>query len=465
MQYISKKILLVIILGVSIFISCKKTDKGTPAPTPPPPPPPVTLADKIKDTTLLYARDIYLWYKQIPADLNPRTFADPDAIMKKIREFSMEPGYPKAVDHFSFAMKQAEWNNVSSGISGDFGIDVFFFNSPAVTTDLRVKSVERESPAGKAGVKRGWRITKINGSTNINAADQASLNAVVDGVFYSSTTSFTFLKPDGTSLDLTLNATSYQTHPVMADSVYTISGKKIGYLVFDSFIGDTVEIKSELNRVFTRFSTSAVNDVVIDLRYNGGGYVSLAALLSNYLVPSSDNGSLMMRQEYNDKYSQYNSSTNFAKVGNVNLSRVFFIVSSGTASASELVINNLKGLSDIEVKLIGRDNTYGKPVGYFPIPVGDWYIFPVSFKTVNKIGQSNYYNGFTPDAIKADGLDKNWGDITETSLASAIKYITTGAFRLQTEPSYQELPEITNANLTLDKHSFKGTIDTRKILR
>lgn len=458
----SKKILLVLILGLSIVSSCKKTDKGT-TPTPPPPPPPVTLADKIKDTALMYARDIYLWYKQIPADFNPRSYADPDAIMKKIREYSIEPGYASGVDRFSFAIKQAEWNNVSSGISGDFGLDVFFFNSPTVTTDLRVKSVERESPAGKSGVKRGWRITKINGSSNINAADQASLNAVVDGVFYSTSTSFTFLKPDGTTVDISLNAASYQTHPVMADSVYTISGKKIGYLVFDSFIGDTVEIKSELNRVFNRFTTAAVNDVIIDLRYNGGGYVSLAERLSNYLAPSSATGSLMMKQEFNDKYSQYNSSTYFGATGTLNLPRVFFIVSSSTASASELVINSL--LPVMDVKLIGRNATYGKPVGYFPIPVGEWYIFPVSFKTVNKAGQSNYYNGFTPTALIADGLDKNWGDITETSLASAIKFITTGAFRLQAEPAYQELPQITNANLILDKHSFKGAIDTRKIVR
>ena len=119
----------------------------------------------------------------------------------------------------------------------------------------------------------------------------------------------------------------------------------------------------------------------------------------------------------------------------------------------------------MDVKLIGRNNTYGKPVGYFPIPVGDWYIFPVSFKTVNKNGESNYYNGFAPHALIGDGLDKNWGDITETSLASAIKYITTGAFRYQADAVYREQPQVTNANAELDKHAFKGTISTRKILK
>ena len=89
---------------------------------------------------------------------------------------------------------------------------------------------------------------------------------------------------------------------------------------------------------------------------------------------------------------------------------------------------------------------------------------PFTFKTVNKNGQSNYYTGFAPDATIADGLDKNWGDVTESSLASAIKYITTGAFRLANQPAYLEQPAVTNANSILDESSFKGTIVTGKKL-
>ncbi|MEO5783452.1 MAG: S41 family peptidase, partial [Ginsengibacter sp.] len=419
----NKRNLLLIMLALGIFTSCqKKIDAPFTNPTPTPTPTPVATAeDKIKDTTLLFARDIYLWYSQIPATFNPRSYADPDAIMKAIRPYSIEPGFPNPVDRFSFAMKQVEWNNLSSGSSDDFGFSIFFFTS----SDLRVKYVERDAPAGKAGIKRGWRIIKINGSTNI-ATDQATINTIVDAIFNSKTTSFTFQKPDGSNVDLTLNAASYQTHPVMVDSVYTINSKKIGYMVFNSFLGNTTEINNEFSRVFSRFASYGVNDVVIDLRYNGGGYVSLAEKLSNFLAPSSVSGSTMMIQQYNDKYAaQYNVTTKFNKAGSIDLPRVFFIVSSSTASASELVINNLKAV--IDVKLIGRNTTYGKPVGIFAIPVGDWYIFPVSFKTVNKNGQSNYYTGFAPDATVGDGLDKDWGDVTESDFASAIKYITTGA--------------------------------------
>lgn len=454
MQLKQNRFFLVIMLALSIFTSCKKnnsSDNGNTTTT-------VSAEDKIKDSALLYARDIYLWYNQIPSTFNARSYADPDKIMQAIRQYSMEPPNALPVDRFSFGMKQADWNNLSSGVSADFGFSIFFFTG----NDLRVKYVERESAAGKAGIKRGWRIVKINGSNNI-ATDDATINTIVNAVFYSTSTAFTFQKPDGTLVDITLNATSYQTHPVMADSVYTISGKKIGYLVFNSFLGDQTEISNELNRVFTRFATYGVNDVVVDLRYNGGGYVSLAEKLTNYLAPSTATG-VMMTQKYNDKYAaQYNVTTNFNKAGSVSLPRIIFIVSSSTASASELVINNLKAVMD--VKLIGRNATYGKPVGFFPIPVGDWYIFPVSFKTVNKNGTSDFYSGFTPDALVADGLDKNWGDVTETSLASAIKYITTGAFRLQADAGYKEVPQVITGNNLLDQPAFKGTIGATKILR
>ncbi|MEJ7823139.1 MAG: S41 family peptidase [Chitinophagaceae bacterium] len=459
MQHKNYRFLFIVLFSLSIFSACKKVQETPATPpviTPPPTTPVASADDRLKDSVLLYARDIYLWYNQIPASFNPRTFADPDAIMKGIRPFSMEPGFPNPVDRFSFASKKVEWDMVTSGIAGDFGIGIFFLSPD----DLRVKSVERESPAGKAGVRRGWRITKISGNNNITTSN---IPFVVDKIFSSNSTTFTFAKPDGSSVDITLNVASYKKHPVLVDSVYTVGSKKIGYLVFASFLGDTVEINSELNRVFNRFTNAGVNDVVVDLRYNGGGYVSVAERLSNYLAPSSANGSLMMKQQYNDKYSKFNTSVNFKKIGSLNLSRIFFIVSSSSASASELLINNLVPVMD--VKLIGRNKTFGKPVGFFPIPVGEWYIFPVSFKTVNKNGESNYYEGFTPNAIVADGLANDFGDVNEASLASAIKFITTGAYRLQSGQSYQELPQVSNGNLLLDEPMFKGSIGGKRSLK
>jgi carboxyl-terminal processing protease len=453
------KVILAFVAGLGIFSSCqKKLDATSPAIG-------STATDtgsvtaKIKDSSLLYAKDLYLWYNQIPSTFNAQNYADPNAIMEAIRAYSNEPGFTAPVDRWSFAYKQTDWDNVSSGVSQDFGLGIFF----RASDDLRVKSVESASPAGKAGIRRGWRITKINGSTSITTSD-ADINLIVKNVFQSNSTSFTFQKPDGTTTNITLNAATYQEHPVILDSVYTVANKKVGYFAFNSFLGDTTEIYNNFQKIFNRFSQQSVQDVIIDLRYNGGGYVDVSEKLADYLGNASADGNLMMTQKYNDKYTRYNTSTTFHKLGLVNLNRVFFIVSNSTASASELLINNLKPYLD--VKLVGPSNTYGKPVGFFPVPVGDWYVFPVSFRTTNKNGEGNYFNGLNVDSKVADGLDKDWGDVNEACLASALKYISSGSFRttgLRTD--LQVDAQVEADNLKLEGTSFKGAIGSVRNFR
>lgn len=198
-------------------------------------------------------------------------------------------------------------------------------------------------------------------------------------------------------------------------------------MVLDSFLGDSLDIAGDFNRVFTKFQNANISDVIIDLRYNGGGEVSLATLLSNYLAPAAANGNTMCSLVFNNKYTQLNETTKFSKKGSINLSRIFFIVSDHTASASELLINTL--LPYMNVKLVGTyEHTYGKPVGFFPLPIGDWYAFPVSFKTVNSQGNSNYYEGFKVDKVAYDGVNKNWCDVNENCLANVLQYINTGTF-------------------------------------
>lgn len=349
-------------------------------------------------------------------------------------------------------MKQTDWNNLSNGVSADFGMNVFFMQEG----DLRVKSVERGSPAGVAGIHRGWRITKINGSTNITTSNASFIS---NAVWYSQTGSFTFQKPDGGTVNLNLTAATYQEHPVYLDTVYTISAKKIGYLSFNSFLGDTAEVYSEFSRVFNKFATAGISDLIVDLRYNGGGYVSVQQRLADYLVPSTAGGQLMMKEQFNDRYTSYDQSDYFQKLGALNLSRIYFIVSKNTASASELLINNLKPF--VDVQLVGPSKTYGKPVGFFPIGVGDWYIFPVSFRSTNNQGQGNYFNGLDLNSQVSDGLDKDWGDVTETCLASAIKNITTGSYRVAATSG--ENVRIQSVNDVLSAPDFKGAVETRKM--
>lgn len=436
-----------LVAGLAVLMllgACRKNDNDSGGDTG------SSLADRIKDTSISYARDIYLWYNQIPSTFNARSYSDPNAIMEAIRQYSSEPGFTGPVDRWSFAVKQADWDNVSGGIAQDFGLNIFF----RVEGDLRVRMVEPASPAGQAGVRRGWRITKINGNSNITTSNASF---IVNAVYGSSAVNISFQKPDATTVDLALNAATYQDVPVMLDSVYDLGSRKAGYLLYHSFLGDSSATVNAFAQTFNKFISAGVDDVIVDLRYNGGGFVSYQRELANYLISTAGNGGLMMKQEFNNKYAQYNSSVNYSKKGTLNLSRVFFIVSENTASASELLINNLSPYMD--VILVGPDATYGKPVGYFDIPVGDWYIFPVSTRTTNKNGEGNYFNGFTPDHLVADGLDKDFGDISESCLASVLKYIGTGAFRMPAVAA-EPLPsaEVQRVNKTIGEKTFKGMI-------
>jgi carboxyl-terminal processing protease len=411
----------------------------------------------VKDTALMAARDLYLWNTQIPASFNARDYADPAAIMKAIQPFSIEPGFGAPVDKWSFAMKKTEWDQMSGGIgslvsgtgdAGDFGLSVFF----RTEGDLRVRLVEPNSPAGQAGIKRGWRITQINGNSNISTAGSSS---IVNNVYYSNSTAFVFTRPDGTNLSITLNAAHYAEKPLYMDTVYQLGAQKTGYLVFNSFLGNTAQINAEFQMVFNKFAAMQVTDLIVDLRYNGGGYVSLAEKLANYLVPYGNNGGLMMKQIYNSQNSQNNTNSYINKTGSLQISKIYFIVSRSTASASELLIHSLKPYMD--VRLLGPTATHGKPVGFFPISAGDWYVFPVSFRTSNKNGEGNYFNGLPVNAAVADGLDKDWGDVQESCLAAAIRNISTGSWP-RDQQAYQPPAAILNSNNQLDEPFIKISI-------
>lgn len=433
--------MLLAIIIMLIIASCKR-EISTPKPDPDPPTP--IVSSKVIDTAISYTKDIYLWYDQLPANMPVSQFKTLDSLMNYIKKYSRDTvagtGSIRNVDRWSFAILQSEWDKVSQGIAGDLGLSVFFFGSPSVTNDLRVKYVEKLSPAGKAGIKRGWRITKINDHSSITTSD-ADINYIVQNIFNSASATITFQKPDNTTQVITLNRATYQEQPIFVDTVYNQGTSKVGYMVFNSFLGDSTYFVNDLKKAFTKFTTAGISDMIVDLRYNSGGYVWVQQLLANYLVNNAANNRVMMIEQFNNKYTNFNDTAyfktsdnprvNFYAANKLNLNRLYFIVSKGTASASELLINNLKPYMSGGVKLIGA-NTEGKAVGFFNIPVGDYYIFPVSFKSVNGAGQGKYFDGLIPDGRSSDGLDKDWGDVNEACLRVALQGIGNNGVFLST---------------------------------
>jgi hypothetical protein len=376
----------------------------------------------------------------------------------------MEPGFTAPVDRYSFGILKTDWDNLSSGVSQDFGLEIFFdYITP---NTLRVKYVEPYGPAGLAGVQRGWQITAINGDTNIDTSS-ASITNIVNGIYNSSSSSITFKKGDGTSTTVALNAATYQTKPVLLDTVYTLPSENVGYLVLNSFLGDSTQIANDFAATLNKFQAANVSDVIVDLRYNGGGYVSWSQQLANMLAPTKANGQTMFTYQYNDKYTSYNTTTNFSGAGSLNLNRIFFIASDGTASASELLINNLTPFLPRQIVGFATQtgyHTYGKPVGFFNISDGDYYVFPISFRTINNVGTANYFNGFPFDKSTYDGLDKNWGDLQENCLAHVMYYIQNGAYNnlraLPNESYSGAVLSAEKADKLKSKRYFNGAVST-----
>ncbi|MFT4016282.1 MAG: S41 family peptidase [Agriterribacter sp.] len=423
----------------ALLVSCKKDGAG--------------IENLAKDSAWLYTQELYLWNQNLPSRFDARSYNDPNAVMVALRAYSTEPGFTGPVDRWSFAATKKEWDDISSGISGDFGFGIFF----NAANDLRVSYVEPASPAGQAGIQRSWRFTSINGNTTIDTS-ASNIARIANAIQNSNTGTFIFHRPDNTDTTITLTAAIYQEEPVLLDSIYNVGGNKVGYLVYNSFLGSISTMKSRFNTLFSKFSSAGVSDMIVDLRYNGGGYVELQNELANYLVPSAGNSGVMLKEEFNGKYSSvYDTTINYAKKGALNLSRIFFITTKNTASASELLINSLKPYMD--VKLVGRAS-HGKPVGFFPLSAGSWYVFPVSFRSVNKNGEGNYFNGLQPDATVSDGLDKNWGDTEEKCLASVLHYISSGSFSRISGREQQDML-IEPGNVKLGARKFRGAVDKR----
>jgi carboxyl-terminal processing protease len=371
----------------------------------------------VRDSVYFWAETAYLWYKNLPNanTLQPNNMPNADAVIAAVRSYSEKNTSGANLDRWSFVMDKKQWDNVASGKSYDHGIYFRF----APSGQLYVRQIFKNSAAGLAGVQRGWQVQKIAGLIPSN--DNGFISQF-NTALNSPTISIDFALPDGSVKNLSLKASDYQTDPVQAVNIFESDNKKIGYFCFTDFLGDNTS--NQLIALFQDFQAKGVTDLVIDLRYNGGGYVALAQQLMNQIAPSAANGKLMFSYEYNDKLNKtYGRATNFSLKNNININKVVVITSKNSASASELLINSLK--PHMDVKIVGS-NSHGKPVGFPVIPVMNFVVAPVAFKTVNSLGQADYYEGFTPDFPEIDDLTKPFGHPEEKCLKVALEYLKTG---------------------------------------
>ncbi len=458
-------VLVFIVAAGSLISSCKKSpSNSTPTPTDSTGNQPLSDADSLKylmyrtmevsfvdgGRDSMYDLPTYYWYSSVPS-LNPlsATYDSADVLLANMKTYAINPSTGKPFDKYSFLDHGQVAGEIQQGVAGDIGMQVTYAgDGTAQNTYLFVLYTDKNSPAGQAGITRGWQITAINGNDiSYDGSNGPHVNNVINAVYYDASASFTFKKPDGSSFTTTLSKVVYNIDPVLFDSVYTVGSKKVGYFVFNSFAavdngsGPTFT-RQELGRVFDKFQSAGISDLIVDLRYNGGGSVGTVEFLDSLIAPSSVAGKEMYHYLYNDKLTAMESQVGlqdkvlFQNGGSLNLDHVFFIGTGSTASASELTINNLRPYMD--VKLVG-DTTYGKPVGFFGFHLTDFPnggstekfladLYAINFETRNANNEGGYFNGMTPDASAVDYVDLPWGDPNDDNLLQIFNYISTGSY-------------------------------------
>jgi membrane-associated protease RseP (regulator of RpoE activity) len=284
------------------------------------------------------------------------------------------------------------------------------------------------SPAALAGVKRGDKITSVDGIDFVSGSDIATLN---EGLFPTKLAPHKMGFNDHAEIRMTpakyevVTVQNVKIIPTMRGNV----SENVGYFTFDTHIAKS---EGELIAAINQLKAANVTELVIDMRYNGGGLLYIASELA-YMIsnPKRTAGKTFERLTYNDKSTSQNWDYLFlsSDVSNLNLphldlSHVTILVTRGTASASESVINGLRGV-DVTVDLIGA-KTRGKPYGFLPQDNCGYTYFAIQFKGVNQKGFGDYAEGFEPTCPAADDLSHALGDPAETMLNTALSYRQTG---------------------------------------
>ncbi len=454
----AKYLHLVVLLVAAILV-------GACTPTPVPEPDPSDPEDvQVNKWTYQILSYYYLWNEEVKA-IKPAyendyvSFLDNILLAVKVNTLDGKT-YNGSRSFYSYITSTPVTRAGSFEFAPTYGMSIraYAFNIQAQTGSTlryfaRIQYVTPNSPAAKAGLKRGDWIGRIDGkqilATNFSDINKLlptnsssvkvlkcsfTANATQDGVIF---------KEEDESKAVTLTRTTVEENPIHTYKVLTTNGgAKVGYLLFNQFkrgydesdLENSDEYEQQLRTIFAEFKSAGIEELVLDLRYNGGGYVSTAQLLSSMIAPQSKLGSkwLECRPNSSRKSIWYNLLT-ATEVSDCNLSlpRLYVIASESSASASELMINNLRGL-DVEVIHIGS-TTVGKVVGMEVIDhllnSTDKAIFgnyrytlhPVSFRSYDAKGTSDYENGLKPNHFYDEYMDERslrwleWGELGNPS--------------------------------------------------
>ncbi len=388
--------------------------------------------------------ETYLWYQDVralpAATLDPANSTTPLDYFAKLKSpLLTASGKPK--DQFHFTYFTPDWIALSqAGVSYGYGFQIALLDDSAPDRVAVVAFTDPGTPAAAAGIARGTAILDVDGA-NVADGSAATLNA---GLFPKAAGPHTFTIRDlGSSSTrvVTLTAQPLASTPVQNVRTLPAPNQSVGYMLFNDHIATA---EAQLVTAINTLKAAAVTDLVLDIRYNGGGYLDIAAELAYMIAgPGPTSGKFFERINYNNQ-NPFNQSTadrttgfHAASLGfspslpsgtalpNLGLSRVFVLTSGDTCSASEAIVNGLRG-AGVTVHMIGG-TTCGKPYGFFPKDNCNTTYFAIQFEGVNFLGFGDYADGFAPTCAVADDFSHALGDPAEDQLEVALGLRNTGA--------------------------------------
>jgi C-terminal processing protease CtpA/Prc len=390
-------------------------------------------------------------------------------------------------DRFSWIQDNyIELINSLSGVNTEAGYEFELLRMSETSSDLIgcISYIKSGTPAEVAGLKRGDYFLEIN-RTQLTIENYTSLIEKMDephtfGKAILSGNTITGMSHISLSV-----IENYKENPILLDTIYHIQDKKIGYFVYNFFARDSemlgIAYEKELNDLFGKFKTEGIDDLIIDLRYNSGGSVATAIALSS-MISNRSSTDVFGYEEYNsvldeyllliegsdynvsyflDEIERYDNNNKVVERVPINklsgLSRVYFIVTRRTASASELVINALRPYMDDDKIILIGEKTYGKNVGsvslYERDPVkqktNTWGMQPIVLKLSNSEGFSDYGNGFTPKITQSEFEElelKPLGDTDEILLSATLDELFGKMQSIQRTNS-RKIPEIVGSSI------------------
>jgi C-terminal processing protease CtpA/Prc len=401
-----------------------------------------------------WTHDLYYWYSEVQdADPSLYTTAQYFNLMKTTQTDAN--GAPK--DRFHYSYPTAQWEAMEAGTPAGFGVQ-WAVLQPSPPRQVLAAYTLPGTPAASApaSLVRGDELLQVDGADVVNATDSASVNTINAALSPASGQSdtFTVLDPgSSTPRTFTIQAQNITDQPVLLVKALATPAGTVGYILYNDQVAAAAE--SELIQAINTLKSDGVTDLVLDLRYNGGGLLALASELSYMVAESSQTaGETFYLQQFNGQHPTTNpvtgsaiepmpflnttqgfSTTSGQPLPTLDLTRVFVLTGPDTCSASEAVMNGLRGVG-VTVYQFGS-TTCGKPYGFYPQDNCGTTYFSIEFKGVNAQGFGDFGDGFSPantpsspgvtvpGCSVADDFSHALGDPNEAVLSAALAYMTT----------------------------------------